>query len=154
MSISLHRSGLASVLTAITGSGANKLAAGFAWPRRDMADTTLAYPFWTLEGSQAGSGEQYTTAGAGGQNTQTVVTRIVLFDKYANTAAQYQAFLGIVDTVLAELRKDANIALGQASSGCVWNKVARYQIGFNLDSTPPLLLCTIECQGLYVLTRT
>lgn len=154
MSISLHRSGLSTVLTAITGSGSTKLAQGYAWPRRDLADASLQFPFWTLDVSQAGSGEQPTSAGVGGQNTQTIITRILLFDTYAQTDAQYAQFLTIVDTVLAELRKDANLRLGQGDLGCVWNKVVRYSTTFNTDSTPALLVATIECQGVYVLNRT
>lgn len=153
MSVSLHRTGLSTVLTSVTGTGTSKLAAVFKWPRRDLADTTLKFPFASIDRSE-GRPEDYSTVGQGGINGERIKTRIRIFDHYAATEAQYDAFCALVDAVLTALRKDTNIRLGQQDQGCTGNWIAGWSIEPVTDSTPPLLVGIIDCEGTYRTTRT
>lgn len=158
MSFALHKSGLAAVMTSITGATAGKLAAGYAWGKRDLNDPTLKYPFWTVEPSPDRTIDQLWTAGDGGQNRQVVASRITLFDRYENTLAQEDAFIAVVDAALTALRKGSNISLGQGSQGtnqgCIINRVASVRLTYEFKSDPPLRICLIDCAGEYILPRT
>lgn len=151
--MALHRTGLATVLASVTGTGSGKLKATYKWPRRDLADASLAYPFATLDRTD-GKPEDYSTVGQGGINGERVATRIRIFDTYAATEAQYDAFVALVDTVLTALRKDSNIRLGQQDQGCTGNWIIGYSIEPVVSSTPQLLVATIDCQGTYRTSRT
>lgn len=148
MSMTLHRNGLATVLATVKGTGVGKLADVFKWPRRNMADTTLTWPFATLDKTE-GKPEDYSTAGQGGINGVFVLTRIRIFDKYAADETQYAAFTTLVDAVLTALRKDSNLRLGQQDQGCTLNKIVGYSIEPVTDNTPQLLVANIDCLGTY-----
>jgi hypothetical protein len=149
----LHRAGLYTVMNAVTGSSANKFAQGFKWGFRDFGLSTLTYPFWTVEPATGRSVEQYATVGEGGLNRQLIVSRIYIFDKYSNTQVNEDTFVALVDVALTELRKDANINLGQQGS-CIINRILSYQLSYDVKSSPPLRIAMIDCQGEYLVNRT
>jgi hypothetical protein len=153
MSMTLHRNGLATVLASVTGTGASKLKAVYKWPRRNMADAALAYPFATIDKSE-GKPEDYSTVGQGGINGEYILTRIRIFDTYAADETQYAAFTALVDAALTALRKDSNLRLGQQDQGCTLNKIVGYSIEPQVSNTPPVLVGIIDCLGTYRTTRT
>lgn len=153
MSIKLHRSGLATVLASVTGSGTGKLSRVYAWPHRNLADATVTYPFATIDASEA-KPEEYGTGGTGGINTESILTRILVIDKYSDTQAQWDAFVDVYEAVLTALRKDTNLRLGQEASNCTWNRIVRERVEPRADGTPPLIVGTIDCIANYKVTRT
>jgi len=154
MSLSLHRDGLYTVMNSITGATAGTFAQGYKWGYRDFGNLALKWPFWTVEPATNRSTDQMTVVGAGGLNRQLVTSRVTIFDKFSDTEANETAFVTMVDTALTALRKDANISLGQQSSGCVVNRILSYMLTYDTKSSPPLRIAIIDCQGEYLVQRT
>lgn len=155
MSIISHRDGIASVLTTLTApTTAGKFAVGFKYPRRNFADKTLTWPFWTLQ-SSACPPDRFSTAGEHGENEETVITRLQCYGQHVDGLATYDAFLTLFGTVLTEFRKDSNIRLSQEANAepCLDNSIMTHQVTFPQSKTAQLILGTIDFQGKYIVFR-
>lgn len=154
MPITLHRNGIATALAPLTGAGAGKFAAGYQWPRRNLADTTLKYPFWSLDATKTQPAEDPLIVGAAGENLVRATTRILAFDRFEDSQARYDAFVALVEAALTALRADGSLQLGQASQGCILNRIVESSVTFLTTSTPALIVGTIVCQADYMVPRT
>lgn len=154
MSLKLHRDGIAAILTTLTGVGAGKFAAGYKWPRRNLADPALKYPFWTLDSTITQQPEDYEEVGMGGHNLVPVTTKIQAFDRWADNEADYDAFVALHEAALTALRADANMRLGQDEDGCSLNRIVSNSITFAPNGTIPLIVSTIVCRADYHVLRT
>ena len=153
MSLTLHRTGLSTILTTLKGTATNKLKEVYKWPRRNFADPSLTYPFASIDRSEL-KPVDYSTVGQGGINGERILTRIRIFDTYKATELQYDAFTALVDTVLTALEKDSNLRLGQADQGCTGNWIVNAYVEPANDNTPQLLVGVIDCLGTYRTSRT
>lgn len=154
MSIPLHRTGIAAILDTLTAADTpGKLAMGFSYPKRDFADSTLAWPFWTLMTSTCPP-ERFDTAGDGGQNDETVITRVHIYGQHKDGAASYIAFLTLFSSVLTEFRSDSNMRLGQEEElePCVENIIGTHSVTFP-QSAPHIILGTIDFHAKYIVSR-
>jgi len=152
--IRLHRDGIGAVLTTITGASAGLFAAGYLWPRRNLADTSLKYPFWSLDTTRALPPDNLEEAGVTGADEVRVRTRILIFDRYLDTQTQYDDFVTLHECALTALRADANLQLGQLANGCALNRIVENSITFLTTGTPPLMVGTIVCEAQYFVPRT
>ncbi len=154
MAIRLHRDGIAAVLATITGASAGSFAVGYKWPRRNLADATLKYPFWSLDTTRSLPPDDQEEAGATGMTAVRVRTRILAFDRYLDTQVSYDDFVTLHERALTALRADANLQLGQLASGCTLNRIVENNITFLTTGTPALMVGTIVCEATYLIPRT
>lgn len=154
MPLSLHRSGIAAVLDTLTAADTpGKLAMGFPYPRRDFADSTLAWPFWTLMTSTCPP-ERPDTAGDGGENEATVITRLHIYGQHKDGQASYDAFVTLFESVLTEFRSDSNMRLSQedGTPPCTENIIGQHSVTFP-QSAPHIILGIIDFHAKYIVTR-
>lgn len=154
MPIRLHRDGIAAVLATLTAASSGSFAGGYQWPRRNLTDPMLKYPFWSLDTTRALPPDNQEEAGATGLDAIRVRTRILSFDRYLDTQVSYDDFVTLHERALTALRADANLQLGQLESGCTLNRVVENNITFLTTGTPALMVSTIVCEATYFIPRT